>query len=270
MIFNLGSKSASSTPPRFTYKAGTSSTATTYEFDENSQTSSVNGAYYFYRDALRWEFYMFSSGTLIMPNTAVCDVFLCGRGYNGASGSVSITSSIVGGQTWYLGHSCSGGDGGYGGKRKTIHRASISGTQVVKVNAASNVDVEFGNYKSSDSGYSQSSEGKNGGYSFDDENAKGPDGNSRLVGAGGGWGASCTDNAGGNPGNGGIYGGGRGGSASASSASGGLSGSFYGAGGGGGGAWVKTNYMSLDRSNVGESYGGGTGSLGFVAIRSAK
>lgn len=259
MIFNLGSRGAGASP-QFSFTVN----GTTYNFDDSSQTSSENGKYYFYRDAIGWEFYMLTSGTFNMLTKTVCDLFICGHGQNGGRGEFNYTSQTINGTVWYTGTSCSGGDGGNGGKRLTKKQIALEGGYSVSV-PSGNTSTIFGSYNESSDGYVQSRSHTNGGYSFDDSSAKGPDGNSRRVGACGGYGGGST-----NPHAGYDYGGGDGGGASGSSAYGGQSGKFYGAGGGGGGAWVVTNSSSNNINNVGGGAGGGTGYRGFVGIRNAR
>lgn len=261
MIFNLGSRSAGASP-QFSFTVN----GTTYNFDDSSQTSSENGKYYFYRDAIGWEFYMLTSGTFNMLTKTVCDLFICGHGQSGGRGEFNYTSQTINGTVWYTGTSCSGGDGGNGGKRLTKKQIALEGGYSVSV-PTGNTSTIFGSYNDSSDGYAQSRGHTNGGYSFDDSSAKGPDGNSRRVGACGGYGESTPGN---NRHAGYDYGGGDGGPASSGSAYSGQSGKFYGAGGGGGGAWVVTNSSSNNISNVGGGAGGGAGYGGFVGIRNAR
>lgn len=242
----------------------------TYTFFADSQTSSVSGVYYFYREGNNWEFYMLTSGVFHFLSGAAVDIFLCGGGQGGRSkdGPAAV--------------------GGSGGARKTILRQILgSGDITVTVGAgspganppAAGGASMFGGHTSaggsvSSGGANYNTNGANGGYCFDDSTAKGPDGNSRRVGAGGGHGAYAeTDGV--NPvrypySNGGSYGGGKGGDAEISGgmtpyAYNGENGKFYGAGGGGSGAYANTSASPFSKIAS-----GGSGHKGLVALRNAR
>lgn len=238
----------------------------------NTTTGSGNG-YYYYRSGANWEFYALSSGTLSIANRTNTDLFLCGAGSNGGNGSAGGRSwyDEYAQKTYYQGTSCSGGSAGFGGYRRK-HTAVINGSLTVTCGSSNGANSSIGSYSSS--GGTRSGESENGGYSFDDSSAKGPDGNSRRVGAGGGKGAQSSRGGGSSYSstNGGDYGGGDGGTANASGTAGtcypGDSGNFYGAGGGGGGAWCNFNQTTL--SNQWGDASGGTGYRGFAAIRNKR
>lgn len=269
ITLNVGSSSL----PNFTFTVS----GTTYTFDANTQTNTVSGRYYFYRDGNNWEFYALASGTLSVLGSNKVDLFLCGGGQSGRRQAAATSNN-----------------GGNGGARKTESSITIVGTYEIVCGAggstATGLNTQnsggastFGAYTSaggtvSSGGHRTNSSvvnGGAGGYSFGDSSAKGPDGNSRRVGAGGGHGAyAYTDGV--NPGvwnasNGGSYGGGNGGDAAISGGmtpygNDGSAGSFFGAGGGGPGYYINTDPY-VDVSGVGK---GGAGYRGFVAIRNAR
>ena len=238
---------------------------TTYTFTKDSTTGS-NGDYYFYKSGANWEFYMKNSGTLSFTAATVIDLFLLGGGNDGRNPTG-------------INNGCSGGNGG---KRRTVSNITRSGNNTVTVGSAGN-DSSLYSYSSSSgtasAGGGQNNwtfyAGENGGYCFNDSSAKGPDGNSRLVGAGGGHGAYAeTDGT--SQGsfkvsatNGGSYGAGNGGDAKIDGVSwygdNGGNASYYGAGGGGAGGYY---HMSIsDRRGKGNP---GSGYKGFVAIRNKR
>ena len=259
--------------PIFTF---TPTGGTAVSIDE-STVSGSSSTYYYYRNGTDWEFYALTSGTLTLPNKTSVNIFLCGAGAAGGAGSADGTSwydQYGTQQTLYHCTSCDGGSGGVGGGRKTLTEV-INGTQTVTCGASNGAASLLGSYTSSGGTYS--AQNANGGYSFDDSTAKGPDGNSRLVGAGGGNGACSvrdhSDFSGSySAGSGGTYGGGAGGAADASGDSGyartGSSGTYWGAGGGGGGAWG--NLADTNVSHLWGSANGGAGYKGFVAIRNKR
>ena len=247
-------------------------------FDEDTATcgsTALTGQYYYFRDGNDWEFYAKVDGTLSIPNKTAVDIFLCGAGRNGRSGSADGREGYN--SAWdrytYNCTSCDGGAGGNGGDRKTITDV-VNGALTITCGASNGAASILGSLSSS--GGTSSRHGADGGYSFEDSSAKGPDGASRLVGAGGGNGATSTRGDGA-PGStaaesGGSYRGGSGGSADASGGAGtsssGGNGSFFGAGGGGGGAWG--NYNESTVSHLWGSSEGGSGYKGFVAFRSIR
>ena len=267
MIFNVG-PSGLSPYPNFKFTVGN----TEYVIDAETATHTQSEVYYYYRSGNDWEFYMLTSGTLLMINTSLVDLFMCGGGNSGGNGSYSV------GQTWdtstgrwlYYGTNANGGSGGSGGTRKTESGIILSGSNAI-VCAAPGGTSSIGNYASNAAGYSRSGHHANGGYSFDDSTAKGPDGHGYRVGAGGGNGGTyITDGS--SPSNtpaesGGDRKGGDGGSGS--SASNGSKGDYWGAGGGGGGAWCNTNWTYSESGHGGKG-NGAVGKKGFCAIRNAR
>ena len=244
----------------FTFTVG----GVTYTFTKDSTTGS-NGDYYFYKSGANWEFYMKNSGTLSFTAATVIDLFLLGGGNNGVNA------------TGY--NTCPGGDGG---KRRTVSNITRSGNNTVTVGSAGN-DSSLYSYSSSSgtaskgSAASSQSAGENGGYCFNDSSAKGPDGNSRLVGAGGGHGAYSQTN-GQSQGtwktdktNGGTYGAGNGGESKIDGSTwwcdngGDAAQDSYGCGGGGAGVYYHTEIST--RHGKGNP---GSGSKGLVAIRNKR
>ena len=247
--------------PDFKFVVG----GTTYTFTKDSSTGS-NASYYFYKSGANWEFYAKVSGTLQFTARTVIDVFLCGGGQKGKDSQLNYT--------------CDGGDGG---KRRTVANQTYSGNVSVSVGAAA-TDSSFGSLSSSSgtasaggghpSYYDYFTAGQDGGYCFNDSSAKGPDGNSRKVGAGGGHGAWAeTDGGSSNiktaATNGGSYGGGAGGDSKIDGstwwANNGSAGTFYGAGGGGAGVYYHDN--KSDRRGKGT---GGAGYQGVVGMRNKR
>lgn len=252
--------------PSFTY---VTSGQAAYTFNQNSSTGS-NSDYYFYKSGSNWEFYAKKSGTLTVNNKTVVDLFLLGGGNAGGHGGCSISRLWDGSRWVYWCSGVSGGTAGYGGTRKKHANVTLQGSYTVSIGSATSI----GSYASNASGYSQSGDGANGGYCFDDANATGIDGNNYLVGAGGGHGASDSRNGTKSTrSTGGARGGGSGGDASASGGSdwsnSGSNGSYWGAGGGGGGAWGNEN-TSYDEGSRGGSSPGGSGYQGFAAIRNKR
>ena len=243
-------------------------------FTESSPTSSTS-QYYYYRNGANWEFYAKVGGTLSFSNNTYVDIFLCGAGSNGGAGSAGGNSwyDEYAHVTYYQGTYCNGGAAGLGGARKKLSEV-LNGSFSVVCGASNGANSTLGSYTSS--GGTRSGESANGGYSFDDSTAKGPDGNSRRVGAGGGAGCSSTRNGGGGTTpatGGGDYGGGSGGAADASggneyaqAGSNAMPGS-YGAGGGGGGAWCN---MAQSTHKLWGDAAGGSGTKGFVAVRNKR
>ena len=245
--------------PSFTFSwSGGSKTVT-----PSTSTSGNEDQYYYYRNGADWEFYMKVSGTLSFTEATVIDLFLCGGGNNG----VNATGYNI----------CPGGDGG---KRRTVSNITRSGDNTVTVGSAGN-NSYLSSYSSSlgtasaGSSASSQSAGENGGYCFNDSSAKGPDGNSRRVGAGGGHGAYAetdgtsqgtfkTDKT-----NGGTYGAGNGGDSKIDGATwwcdNGDNATFYGSGGGGAGVYYHTSISA--RRGKGNP---GTGYKGLVAIRNKR
>ena len=235
----------------------------TYTFTKDSTTNDY--AYcYFYHSGANWEFYAKVSGTLQFTARTVIDVFLCGGGNNGAS-NLNNTSS-----------------GGNGGARKTVSNQTLSGNVTVTVGSAGN-NSSLGSLSSSGGSVSSGGgqnvwtfyAGADGGYCFNDSSAKGPDGNSRKVGAGGGHGA-YSDTDGTSQGtrhlsatNGGSYGGGAGGDSKIDGSSwwanDGSNGTFYGAGGGGAG--VYSHDTKPERRGKGN---GGAGHSGVAGMRNKR
>lgn len=251
---------------------------TVYNFDETSASSSVSGVYNFYKSGNDWEFYALVSGTLNVPSNKELnvDLFLLGGGYNGNSGVSNISSQYqqyMGGTVYWC-TTCRGGFGGNGGRRKTENDVVLKGSCAVTCGGAG-ASSAIGDYSSSVNG-SSSGSNANGGYCFGDSNAQGPDGLKRLVGAGGGSGAtSMTDGTTvnkTNAQNGGTYGGGAGGDAYGGGggtwAYKGGNGGYWGAGGGGGGAWG--NSAQSTSSDKGGKAAGGSGYKGFVAMRNKR
>lgn len=237
--------------PAFTFTAN----STTYSFDENTATTSVADVYYYYRSGTDWELYGLTNGTLSFRGATKADVFLCGAGFQGATGTAAGPAN-----------------GGYGGFRKTITDQVLSGSKPLVVGASNGSISALGSFTAAD-GTRATSNGENGGYSFDDPTAKGPDGNSRRVGAAGGRGAnSYTDGTSQGSGkwaatSGGNYGGGNGGDSDIDGvqwyANPGSNGSYYGAGGGGGG--YCAHYGGHPERN--RAAAGGDGYKGFAAMR---
>ena len=261
--------------PAFSYTYN----GTTYSFNSSSTTSSVSGVYYFWKSGNNWEFYAFKSGTITVANDTDMnvDVYLQGGGYNGIAGRGSYSVTWGGSQIYYYeGTGATGGAGGIGGYRKTVTNQFLRGTHTVTVGSAGAHSL-LGSLTSS--GGTTVAAGGAGTYTFGDSSAKGPDGNSRRVGAGGGVGAWIFYPSGGSgsAGAGGTYGGGAGGSASVGSANPGSNATFYGSGGGGGGAWSRSerrsSYSGNDQAAIASRCGdafGGTGYQGFVAMRNAR
>ena len=246
----------------FTFTVG----SVTRTFTANSTTTSYDECY-FYKSGANWEFYMKTDGTFNFRSGANIDLFMCGGGQPGYNGpGINNTNS-----------------GGNGGARKTVSNISIGNGNISVVAGTQSNNSTFGNYTSSggtvSTGGGQNNwtfyAGQDGGYSFDDSSAKGPDGNSRKVGAGGGHGGySETDGT--SQGsftvqetNGGSYGGGKGGHGAIDGtrwyADDGQAGQFYGAGGGGGGGYYHMNIS--DRRGEANP---GNGARGFVAIRNKR
>ena len=246
----------------FTFTVG----GTTYTFTKDSSTGS-NGDYYFYKSGANWEFYMKNSGTLNFTANTVIDLFMCGGGNPGVNPN-GINN---------------GASGGNGGARKTVSNITLGNGNISVVAGTQGNNSTFGGYSSSggnvSAGGSQNNwtfyAGQNGGYSFDDSSAKGPDGNSRLVGAGGGHGAYAeTDGTSQgtfkvNATNGGSYGAGNGGNAKIDGTEwygdNGGNASYYGAGGGGAGG-----YYHMSKSERRGKGNPGSGYKGFVAIRNKR
>ena len=236
----------------------------TYTFTKDSTTNDYTYCY-FYHSGANWEFYAKTSGTLQFTAATVTDVFVCGGGQKGKDSSLNNT--------------CGGGDGG---KRRTTTNQTLSGNVSVTVGAAAS-DSSIGSISSSSgtasagggqNGYSTFYAGADGGYCFNDSSAKGPDGNSRKVGAGGGHGAWAETDGGSsnmktNATNGGSYGGGAGGDSKIDGtswwANNGSPGTYYGAGGGGAGVYYHDN--KPDRRGKGT---GGAGYQGLVAMRNKR
>jgi len=231
----------------------------------NKDTTTGSGTYYyFYHSGANWEFYAKASGTLQFTGATVVDLFLCGGGNNGAS-NLNNTSS-----------------GGNGGARKTVSNQTLSGSVSVTVGGAG-ANSSIGSHSSSGGSVSAGGgqnvwtfyAGADGGYCFDSSSAKGPDGNSRRVGAGGGHGA-YSDTDGTSQGtrhisatNGGSYGGGNGGDSKIDGstwwANNGSPGTYYGAGGGGAGVYSHDSIS--DRRGKGN---GGAGYQGLAAMRNKR
>ena len=261
--------------PLFSFKYG----STTYTFTNSSTTGSVSGVYYFWKSGNNWEFYALKSGTITVATNVYMnvDVYLQGGGYNGGNGSGNCSITWGGSQIYYYeGTSASGGAGGLGGYRKTVTNQTLNGSYSVTVGAAAAHSL-LGSLTSS-GGTTVAASGA-GTYSFGDSSAKGPDGNSRRVGAGGGVGGWIfhPNGGSGSAGSGGSYGGGNGGSANVGSANAGSNATFYGSGGGGGGGWArserKSSYSSYDESVIDSRCGsaaGGSGYQGFVAMRNKR
>lgn len=249
--------------PSFTY---VTSGQAAYTFNQNSSTGS-NSDYYFYKSGANWEFYAKTSGTLKFTGNTLIDLFLCGGG-NAANNPSGINNLCYGGN---------------GGARKTVRNITASSGNVSIIVGGQGSHSTFGSYSSSGGSVSAGGgqnnwtfyAGSNGGYCFDDSSAKCPDGNSRLVGAGGGHGGySETDGTSQgsftvNPTNGGSYGGGNGGSAHIDGVSwygnNGGNATFYGGGGGGAGGYYHMNIS--DRRSKGTP---GSGYKGFVAMRNKR
>lgn len=248
--------------PKFSFTCN----GTTYAFNSSSSSSSVNGVYYFYKSGSNWEFYAFQNGTITVQTALnlAADIFLCGGGNPGVA---------------KLNNTSSGGDGG---ARKTVRNVYLTGSVGVTVGGQS-AHSYVGSYTSNGGTVSAGASqhlwtfytGEDGGYAFDDSTAKGPDGNSRKVGPGGGHGGwSETDGALDNltvtRTSGGSYGGGDGGASSIGGsewwANDGENGYFYGAGGGGAGACMHTGGHS-ERDRLGNP---GAGYQGCIGIRNKR
>lgn len=245
--------------PSFTFSwSGGSKTVT-----PSTATSGNEDQYYYYRNGANWEFYMKVSGTLSFTAATGLDLFLCGGGNNGVNANGYNT--------------CPGGDGG---KRRTVSNITISGNNTVMVGSAGNnssLDSHSSSSGTASKGSAASSQsaGENGGYCFGDSSAKGPDGNSRRVGAGGGHGAYAeTDGT--SQGsfktartNGGSYAAGNGGDSKIDGSTwwcdNGDNATFYGSGGGGAGVYYHTSIS--ERRGKGNP---GTGYKGFVAVRNKR
>lgn len=263
------------TEANFTFKYNN----TTYTFTPSTTTSSVSGVYYFYKSGTNWEFYALKSGTIATTNNVdmKVDVYLQGGGYNGGHGKGSYNVTWGGSQIYYYeGTGASSGTGGIGGYRKLVANQTLRGSYSVTVGAAAS-HSSFGSLTSS--GGTSVSAGSNGTYAFGDSSSKGPDGNSRRVGAGGGNGGWTFYPNGGSAsaGSGGNYGAGNGGSASVGTANAGANATFYGSGGGGGGAWARSerrsSYSGNDPDVIASRCGdaaGGSGYQGFVAMRNSR
>ena len=262
--------------PIFTFTPSGGSAINIDESTETSGSTTNTGNYYYYRDGYNWEFYAKVSGTIDIPNYMASDIFLCGAGSSGGSGSYNVASRYEdygngNGRTLYWCTWCSSGSGGAGGARKTVQGNLQGSLSIVCGSGDSTLGSEY-----TSSGGTRSGHGQDGGYCFDDSTAKGPDGAGHRVGAGGGNGcesyrsgeSSSTTAAE----NGGSYGGGNGGTAYSMGggeyANDGGDGSFFGAGGGGGGAWGSANESTLTRR--GGDGDGGSGFRGLVAIRSVR
>ena len=231
----------------------------------DTATSGSTSQYYYYRNGVNWEFYMKVDGTLTFASGATVDIFLCGGGKaaNNPSG---------------INNGCYGGDGG---ARKTVSNVSFGAVAVSVDVGGQGENSGFGSYTSSGGAVSLGGRqndwtfynGQDGGYSFDSSSAKGPDGTSRKVGAGGGHGGySETDGVHGmtvDPTNGGAVGGGAGGAAHIDGSEwwcrDGGNGSYFGAGGGGAGGYYHMEHD--DRRAKGTP---GAGYPGFVAIRNKR